>query len=85
MSYRLPLATTDDPGVPTIGSGLEIINGVLIPVSVRNVSSVTAIGSRTVTLQTTATVGAGEAIDVRSEVTIGSLTVANRSLILFLA
>lgn len=60
-------------------------NGVLIPVSIRNVSSIEAIGNRTVTLQTTATVGPGEAIDIRSEVTIGSLTVTNRNLTVFLA
>lgn len=29
MSYRLPLATTDDPGVSTVGSGLVTINGTL--------------------------------------------------------
>lgn len=60
-------------------------NGVLIPTSVRNVSSIDAIGDRTVTLQTTAVVGAGEAIDIRSEVTIGSLNIDNRDLTIFLA
>lgn len=60
-------------------------NGVLIPASVRNVSSLAAIGNRTVTLQTTATVGPGEPIDIRSEVTIGSLTMTNRNLMIFLA
>lgn len=63
MSYRLPLATTDDPGVSTIGSGLEI----------------------TAALQTTATVGAGQTLTVRSEVITGSLNVTNRSLIILLA
>lgn len=60
-------------------------NGVLITSSLRNVSSIAAIGARTATLQTTATVGDGEAIDVRSAVTFGTLTVTNRSLIIFLA
>lgn len=60
-------------------------NGVLIPTSLRNVSSVNAIGERTVTLQTTATVGAGQAIDIRSRVASGSLNLDNRDLTLFLA
>jgi hypothetical protein len=58
-------------------------DGVLIPLSVRNISSTTAIGDRTTSLQTTATVLAGQAIDVRSTVVIGQLTANNRSLTLF--
>ena len=60
-------------------------NGVLIPVSLRNISSVAAIGNRVTYIQTTASVLDGEAIDIRSEVTIGSLTVNNRDLTIFLA
>lgn len=60
-------------------------NGVLIPASLRNVSSIASIGNRTVTLQTTATVAAGQAIDIRSQVDIGSLSVTDRSLMVFLA
>lgn len=60
-------------------------NGVLIPTSTRNVSSVNSIGNRTVTLQTTSTVGAGQAIEIQSQVTSGSLNIDNRDLTIFLA
>jgi len=60
-------------------------NGVLIPTSTRNVSGISSIGDRTVTLQTTATVGAGQQIQIRSQVASGSLNIDNRDLVLFLA
>jgi hypothetical protein len=60
-------------------------NGILIPSSVREISGADSIGNRTVTLQTTATVGAGEAIEIRSQVDVGSLNIDNRDLTIFLA
>ena len=85
MSYRVPLATDTLPGSVQIGTGLRVVDGVLIPVSVRNISSAAAIGNRVTYLQTTATVLDGQAIDIRSDVSIGSLTVNNRDLTIFLA
>ena len=60
-------------------------NGVLVPLSVRNISSISAIGDRVTYLQTTATVAAGQAIDIRVTVTFGRLTINNRDLTIFLA
>lgn len=59
-------------------------NGILIPTSIRDITSPTGIGDRTVTLITTATVAGNEPIDIRSEVYVGSLTMIGRNLTVFL-
>lgn len=60
-------------------------NGILIPTSVRNFTSPTGVGDRTLSLMTTATVAAGQSIEIRSEVSIGSLIMNGRDLTIFLA
>ncbi len=68
---------------PTAFSFAAYEDGVLIPLSLRNVSSTASIGDRTTGLQTTATVLAGQAIDIRSTVELGQLTANNRALTVF--
>jgi hypothetical protein len=75
MSYRVPLATATLPGSVLPGDGLRVIDGVV---------STGGAQVEATTPQVT-TPADGQAIDIRTEVSIGSLTVNNRDLTLFLA
>jgi len=58
------------------------VNSVLIATSTRNITSVSSVSSQIIPLQAIATVLAGETIDVRSTVQIGTLTITGRILTL---
>lgn len=72
------------PG-PVSGTFSVYVDGVQLSNSIRVFQSIISIPEITAALQTTATVGVGQTLDVRSEVITGSLNVTNRSLIIFLA
>lgn len=77
MSYREPLATTTGP----VAADFAVYsNSILVPNSNRRVYSPTQIFDSVIPLQAVATVLAGQAIDIRSTVEFGTLTVGNRIL-----
>ena len=85
--YGLPTVVNGNiylPGSPAVGPVIATFgvyqNGVLVPNSSRTINSATAIDGEVLPLQSVATVLAGQAIDVRSTVTLGTLTVNNRIL-----
>lgn len=85
--YDLPTVVIGNiypPGAAGVGpviAQFEVFaNGVLVPVSTRVINSDTTIPSNIATLQATATVLAGQAIDVRSTVNTGTLTANNKIL-----
>ena len=86
--YGLPSAVVGNvyaPGSPGTGEPVSAdfaiyANGVLVPNSTRNIFSTTPIVSDVIPLQAVVAVLAGQAIDVRSTVVAGSLTVNNRIL-----
>lgn len=65
---------------PVIAQFAVFANGVLVPVSTRVINSDTGIPSNIAALQATATVLVGQAIDIRSTVTTGTLTANNKIL-----
>lgn len=86
--YGLPTVVVGNiytPGSPSVGDPVSVdfavfANGVLVANSTRNIYSVAPVVSDVIPLQAVATVLAGQAIDVRSTVVSGSLTVGNRIL-----
>lgn len=85
--YGLPtivtgnIYTAGSQGIGPVSATFGVYaNGVLVPNSSRRVYNITEIFDSVIPLQAVATVLAGQAIDVRSTVEFGTLTVSNRIL-----